>query len=48
MIEAPTAEDAIETFMEDNARLSEAGFRELFCVELSGKPFISFVFGPSP
>lgn len=44
MIEAPTAEDAIQLFKEDNGWMSEAGFSELFCIELSSKPFRDFSF----
>ena len=44
MMEAPTAEDAIEMFKEDNPWMSGYGFRELFCIELSEKQFISFAF----
>jgi len=44
MIEAPTADDAMNMFREDNPWLSGSGFKELFCIELSERPFISFVF----
>jgi hypothetical protein len=46
MVEAPTAEDAIEMFREDNPWIVGSGFKEMFCVELSGRPFISFVLDP--
>ena len=44
MIEAPSAEEAIEVFKEDNGHLRESGFTDLICVQMSDEKFIDFTF----
>ena len=41
-IEAPSAEDAMEMFKEDNEGCKEAGFTEFFCIPLSVEEFKRF------
>ena len=44
MIEAPSAEEAIEVFKEDNGHFKESGFTEFICVHMSDEKFMNFTF----